>query len=60
MLIVDDEAEIVVQPETVRRSGGRDHLERVDRERLKIVTERIEVLRIADPSSNIDRRRGLS
>jgi DNA-binding response OmpR family regulator len=43
--------EILAGPETVRRLGGRYRLERVGRERLKNLTEPIEVHRIISPPS---------
>jgi len=43
------DGEILAGPETVRRLGGRYRLERVGRERLKNVTELIEVHRIISP-----------
>jgi DNA-binding response OmpR family regulator len=43
------DGEILAGPETVRRLGGRYRLERVGRERLKNLTEAIEVHRIISP-----------
>jgi adenylate cyclase len=48
---VAGDGEIFAGPETVRRLGGRYRLERVGRERLKNVTEAIEVHRIISPPS---------
>jgi DNA-binding response OmpR family regulator len=45
------EGEILAGPETVRRLGGRYRLERVGRERLKNLSEVIEVHRIVSPPS---------
>src|SRR5580704_6711882 len=45
------DGEILAGPETVRRLGGRYRLERVGRERLKNLTEAIEVHRIISPPS---------
>jgi class 3 adenylate cyclase len=45
------DGEILAGPETVRRLGGRYRLERVGRERLKNLTEAIEVHRIIGPPS---------
>lgn len=45
------DGEILAGPETLRRLGGRYRLERVGRERLKNITEAIEVHRIVGPSS---------
>jgi DNA-binding response OmpR family regulator len=45
------DGEILAGPETVRRLGGRYRLERVGRERLKNLTEAIEVHRIVSPPS---------
>jgi DNA-binding response OmpR family regulator len=46
------DGEILAGPETVRRLGGRYRLERVGRERLKNLTEAIEVHRIISPPSS--------
>jgi class 3 adenylate cyclase len=45
------DGEILAGPETVRRLGGRYRLERVGRERLKNLTELIEVHRIIGPGT---------
>ena len=45
------DGEILAGPETVRRLGGRYRLERVGHERLKNITEAIEVHRIISPPS---------
>ena len=45
------DGEILAGPETVRRLGGRYRLERVGNERLKNITETIEVHRIISPPS---------
>ncbi|MGH7298913.1 MAG: response regulator [Candidatus Rokuibacteriota bacterium] len=45
------DGEILAGPETVRRLGGRYRLERVGRERLKNLTEAIEVHRVISPPS---------
>ncbi|MGH7413357.1 MAG: response regulator [Candidatus Rokuibacteriota bacterium] len=45
------DGEILAGPETVRRLGGRYRLERVGRERLKNLTEAIEVYRVISPPS---------
>jgi class 3 adenylate cyclase len=45
------DGEILAGPETVRRLGGRYRMERVGRERLKNITEAIEVHRIISPPS---------
>ena len=45
------DGELLAGPETVRRLGGRYRLERVGRERLKNLTEPIEVHRIISPPS---------
>lgn len=45
------EGEILAGPETVRRLGGRYRIERVGRERLKNLTEAIEVHRVISPPS---------
>jgi len=45
------DGEILAGPETVRRLGGRYRLERVGNERLKNITEAIEVHRIISPPS---------
>jgi DNA-binding response OmpR family regulator len=45
------DGEILAGPETVRRLGGRYRLERVGRERLKNLSEAIEVHRIISPPS---------
>jgi class 3 adenylate cyclase len=46
---IASDGEILAGPETVRRLGGRYRLERVGRERLKNLTEPIEVQRIISP-----------
>ncbi|HLQ23134.1 MAG TPA: response regulator, partial [Gemmatimonadales bacterium] len=46
------DGEVLAGPETVRRLGGRYRLERVGRERLKNLTEAIEVHRIISPPSS--------
>lgn len=45
------DGELLAGPETVRRLGGRYRLERVGQERLKNITEAIEVHRIISPPS---------
>jgi DNA-binding response OmpR family regulator len=52
---VAGDGEILAGPETVRRLGGRYLLERVGRERLKNLTEAIEVHRIISPPSRLAR-----
>jgi DNA-binding response OmpR family regulator len=47
------DGEILAGPETVRRLGGRYRLERVGRERLKNLTEPIEVHRVISPPSSL-------